>query len=688
MSDWDFDTDGKVSLTGPWSFYWSQLLEPQAIEGLNGHTAVEEAYRSGPIPVPARWGGITWNGIPLSNQGYGTYALQLELPDKLEGKTMALYIRGVATAYRIWINGTEEAGSGTVGTSLATMVPRNLPQVIYFQAQKGSNVVVLQVSNFVQRKGGIWEDITLGDARTITHARNENLIYEAFIVGCLIIMGLYHIGLFAFRRQDRSALYFGGICLFVSLRTLVLGEALLIYGIPSLSWELAVKAEYISAFIALDMMVRFINAHYPTRAARITGFLSGAVQYSCTLLVLLLPARMYTPMMLSYQLLVILPLLGYCLSVYLWAIWRRRENSWLHAVGFLLFSATIANDILYYNQLTNLGNLIPLGLLLFLFCQSLSLSSRFARAFRQAERLGEELQHANEFLEQKVRERTYELIDSNKMLESANAELSRAEQFRLALLSNISHELGTPLTSVKGYAGALMDGTITDDIPRYAGRIYERAIFLERMIDDLVELSKLETRQLPFHFQDHLALPLLLHLCEKYQPEMKDGGMCLVWEGPKDITDTRSHSQPVIRVDPVRLEQVFANLLGNVRKYASAGPVIIQVELTEGEAGTEQNNGFVLVKVRDSGPGIPEDERDRLFNRFFRGKGRAGKSSALGTGLGLSICKEIIETHQGNIGYAPNPGGGSTFWFQLPCKYRQPDGKTDAIKGGAKPYDG
>lgn len=663
LTGWDSRKDGTVPLSGPWDFYWMQLVDP------SGPSGFPEGGRA-PVPVPSRWGGLPWKDGYLSNQGYGTYRLQVVLPEAVSGQTMALSMRGVASAYKLWVNKELVGGNGTVGTDRQAMVPGELPQVVYFQAVPGANEVVVQVSNFVQRKGGIWEEPRLGTARSLTQERNRAILYEAFMIGCLAAIGLYHIGMYALRQKEKAALFFGGICVSITFRALVMDEVLGLYLLPGIPWETAVKVEYISAYVCCYCLIRLINAQYPTPTSSWTNKVSAVIHGAIALLVLVTDAAVYTRTMLFYQLAVIVPSLLYTFAVYVQAILHKKEGSWQQGIGFILFAATVTADILYYNQALETGNLLPLGLLLYLFFQAMSLSSRYARAFREAETLGLQLRAANETLEAKVRERTAALLDSHDRLEEANRELSRAEAFRLRLLSNISHELGTPLTSVKGYARAVMDGVITEDFPRYAGRIYDRALYLERMIDDLVVLTKLETRQLPFHCEEHEALPLLRSLFGKYAPELAESGWILEW----NEEDGRTAGPAVLTVDAFRLEQVIANLLGNIQKYAAPGGRIRVQATAEADGEHDRSTartGSVTVRVTDSGPGIPEADRPYIFDRFYRVRGSSGQPPVQGAGLGLAICKEIILTHNGEIGYTPAPDGGSIFWFRLPVRYRK-----------------
>ncbi|MCR2805717.1 sensor histidine kinase [Paenibacillus soyae] len=662
-TDWSFQKDGIVNLDGEWELVWNRLLTPDEI--VQGELSGE--IRAEGIKVPGQWGGQRWGGEELSNHGYATYRLTFVMPESAGERTMGLYIRSVATSYRLWMNGEELAASGRVGTDRASMTPRNVPQTVYFQPKEGDNELVMQVANFVQRKGGIWESIRLGDSQDIARERERHLMSDLFIVGSLFLMGLYHVCLFAFRRKDRIPLYFGILCLAIGIRTLVLGETAGMSLFSSIPWEIGVKLEYGSACVAFLMFMLYANGRYPVKASRLANGISAAAQIAVLALVLLTPARIYTLIMLPYQLLVAVPTIVYVITIYGWAAWKRREGSMADIIGFVFMAATIVNDILFYNQVIATGTWMPFGLLALLFMQAIQVSAKFSKAFYTAEALGDQLKEANVTLEGKVAERTAALSETNDRLEEANKELLRMERFRAQLLANISHELGTPLTSIKGYASAMMDGVVDAGDPKYARRIHERTLLLERVIDDLIELTKLETRQLPFRFEELDPLRLFHRIFDQYATEWADEeGLRLFWKD--ELPNRPEDGRVMVTADSFRLEQVFSNVLGNARKYAG-GDIIVSVGL-ETKAGDGQPYEL-CVKIVDSGPGIPDEEVPRIFDRFYRGRhGGAGKKTA-GSGLGLAICKEIMAYHHGSIGYAREEDARNAFYFRIPAHLRK-----------------
>lgn len=271
-------------------------------------------------------------------------------------------------------------------------------------------------------------------------------------------------------------------------------------------------------------------------------------------------------------------------------------------------------------------------------------------------------------LEQQVRKRTTELAETNAELERINLELEEAyrelsamEQSRRRLFGNISHELGTPLTSIQGYVKGILDGIERFQDRKYLQRIYDKTICLNRIIRDLFELSKLEAKQIRFEFQQIALRTYLESLCQKYASDIELHG----FKFESELPDVHISGAAAVRIDPLRIEQVLNNFVSNAVKFTEPGGVIrLAAQLEKGDAA----EGFVRIGIRDTGRGIGEEDLPYVFDRFYRGQ-ESRKLRAEGAGLGLSICREIVRYHDGEIGVTSRIGEGSTFYFTLPVEF-------------------
>lgn len=229
----------------------------------------------------------------------------------------------------------------------------------------------------------------------------------------------------------------------------------------------------------------------------------------------------------------------------------------------------------------------------------------------------------------------------------------RMEEIMTQFVSNISHELRTPLTCIKGYVETLLDGAMTneDTLRRFLSIINEETQRLERLINDLLDLSIMESRNIKMHLEEIHIGPLV---------EDTTNFLAAAAER-KNLTISTQIIDPVstIYADEDRLQQVLMNLIDNAIKYTPQGGSI--------KISAKEDDGFVTVSVIDTGMGIPYQDQERIFERFYRVE-KERTSSGGGRGLGLAIAKHIIDGHGGIIGVRSEPGNGSTFYFSLPTK--------------------
>ncbi|MGG1663978.1 sensor histidine kinase [Brevibacillus sp. NRS-1366] len=639
-----------VALNGEWAFYWNELLTPTMLK--EASVSAHPVYKA----VPSTWKARTNASQSYSNQGYATYRLILQLGEQDIHKRFAIYMPSVATAYQLWINGELMERSGVVGVSRAEMIPKNYSKIVPFQTDRPQVELVVQVSNFVQRKGGLWESITFGPVEEIMFQRETKVLYESLIAGCLFLMGIYHFALFLTRKREKSALYFAGMSIAISIRILFLGETLAVRFFPGIPWEIGVKLEYLCASICMMFLSLFVHSQYPLESNRTIRNWCIRVGFVLVLFIVSSPPWIFTEMLVVKEIYLLVSFI-YVLYVYVQAVIRKRHGALLNGFGLMVLFIAVINEILFYANLSTFEHGVAFGLLVFLFTQMINLSMAFARSFDHVERLSDELRKSNESLEQKVQRRT-------QALEGKNKELQMMEESRRRLLSNIAHELGTPLTSIQGFIKAMIDGVVKTDDPKYLTILYEKTIYLHQIIKDLFELSKIESRQIQFHFQPLSLLPFFYHLYEKHLLDMEKKELRFEWEMSSEKTPVEGL---VIMADPLRVEQVVVNLLTNAQRYTPPGGAIRLRVDWELEAG---GLGKAYVSVSDTGMGIGAESLPFVFDRFYKGN-EAPKLRSGGGGLGLTISKEIIQYHQGEMCVESTVGVGSTFSFSLPVSLVQ-----------------
>jgi two-component system, OmpR family, phosphate regulon sensor histidine kinase PhoR len=229
-------------------------------------------------------------------------------------------------------------------------------------------------------------------------------------------------------------------------------------------------------------------------------------------------------------------------------------------------------------------------------------------------------------------------------------ELKKLEQMRKDFVANVSHELKTPITSIKGFSETLLDGAMKDEatLEAFLRIILNESDRLQTLIEDLLDLSRIE--QHGFHLNiEELDLVRLV------------SEMITLLKGKAEEKSIQLHFAPVsgpifIRGDYSRLKQVFINLLSNAITYTSAGGYV--------EIDVKEHEGKVYILIKDTGIGMEQEEIPRIFERFYRiDKARSRNSG--GTGLGLAIVKHIVEAHKGNISVTSVKEKGTTFTISL-----------------------
>jgi signal transduction histidine kinase/ligand-binding sensor domain-containing protein len=246
-----------------------------------------------------------------------------------------------------------------------------------------------------------------------------------------------------------------------------------------------------------------------------------------------------------------------------------------------------------------------------------------------------------------------DLGGSTVALEKANAKLRELDQLKTQFLSNVSHELRTPLTSIKGSADNLLDGIVGQLSPpqrEYVELICAATHRLIPFVDDLLDLSRIENGRIELARQPVQVDRVLEQTVKGLQPLASEQQVTLRLERPV--------SSLLVRADADRVSQVIINLVCNALRYTPAGGMVTV-------SAEQADSAFARISVTDTGPGIPEDEQSRIFEKFYQVQGQALPRHH-GAGLGLSIAKGIVEAHGGVIGVKNNPGGGSVFWFTLP----------------------
>jgi signal transduction histidine kinase len=240
-------------------------------------------------------------------------------------------------------------------------------------------------------------------------------------------------------------------------------------------------------------------------------------------------------------------------------------------------------------------------------------------------------------------------------IEEKGQELEIANKHKSEFLANMSHELRTPLNAILGFTELIIDniyGDVPEKIKEVLERVESNGRHLLSLINDVLDLSKIEAGRLKLSLNDYSMLDIIQTATASVEALVMAKNLDLKVIVPENLANGRGDEQ--------RISQVLLNLLGNAIKFTEQGQIKLEVSVA---------NETYSVSVSDTGPGLSEADQQRIFEEFHQADGTSTRKKG-GTGLGLSISKKIVEMHNGSIGVTSKVGAGSTFWFTLPIRVK------------------
>jgi signal transduction histidine kinase len=248
-------------------------------------------------------------------------------------------------------------------------------------------------------------------------------------------------------------------------------------------------------------------------------------------------------------------------------------------------------------------------------------------------------------------------IKLREQLEAANKELKRLDEAKTEFLSIASHQLRTPLTAIKGYLGMIEEGIygeVPEKVKEVLHKVNDSNERLIRLVNSLLDISRLELGRMQFDIEKVDIEEMLENIIDEFHVAARKKGLKLVFEHPKE-------KLPEVKIDPLKMRQVFLNLVDNAIKYTYQGEVIVKAELKD--HGRER----IRISVSDTGMGIARKEINEIFKIYRRGTGV--RLFPEGSGVGLYVAKKLIEAHKGRIwAESKGKGRGSTFYVEIPVK--------------------
>ncbi len=611
LRGWDFDANPSIPLDGEWTFYPLAFVD-------RDNEALQPASTSRFIPVPERWMKLGMNGFDGA-YGYGTYKLRI-LIDPDPDLDLGFWIQEIAASSRVQINDDKAHEFGKVGASSDTYVPSARAYLLSYETKGiGEIDLFIQASNFDHfSRSGITRSIRIGTRDAIDREWWYSIGFQLVTFAILLLHGLYSCILFVFSRRQKEFLIFTLLLFAAGISVVTSNEIILLNWLPvNYTWMIKIR---LLSYMWLSVLILMLGRIFAGRAGRSAAyriFFGSFLAY--TLFVLLADVKLVSY---SYWLRImtfyyIVPLAAFSWIIVKMILERKNDVVYLFLAIVSVLSSVIWGIVNSSNDNTSVY--YPIDIIVAIIAFS---AYWFKRYFRNAE--------------------------ENTRL---NVQLKEADKLKDQFLANTSHELRTPLHGMMNMAGSILE---REKLVLGERSVAEMELLvtvgrrMSHLLDDLLDVVRLQEKRIVLQ-KEPLSVASIASGVAAMLRFMTDGR-------PVRLVTDIADSLPHVLADEKRLVQILLNLLHNALKFTDVGTVTISAA---------PENGRVVIRVSDTGSGMDEETRRRVFLPYEQGT--PGMNEDGGIGLGLSISKQLVELHGGELSVDSEPGVGSVFKFALPA---------------------
>ncbi|HHT78144.1 MAG TPA: hypothetical protein GXZ67_09740 [Clostridiaceae bacterium] len=664
LSDYNFEERGRVYLQHGWDFYPNQLLRPSDFS--EHDETVYPSYTNFSIS-PAGW--ASSNLKPSSNlmdsryigdNGVGTYRLRMKVPKGTD--LLSMDFPEINYAAEIYVNGTLVKEIGKATDNPADYRHQETYSRVNLQPDELGNIdIVVSCANFTSAIGGITVAPALGTPDQVESISTISKMWICVVITLsllIIIAGFFVAATF---RNKQKYFYFTLIIICSLLYEI---SDKFIVALPG-SWNKLLQVTFY--FLLMFITSLYFASIYPREFDFFGRIRNWDIIIIFVAMISFLSAYWIAPHLLyRTSTLVANSLFAAGINFYnffrvLYKTPRHPKEGTFHLISSVLASI-IFSTLLIRSPQVYFISLHSIGVVVLVFGTAMYFTIRYVRNFEKISMFTQELEVA-------VQEKTGSITKVNAELVNANQMLIKNEEARKKMMSNVSHDLRTPITAIRGYIELIMNSKnkiSQENLETYLRSMHTRSVQMEQLIDDLVQLTRLESDNAKLDKQPISLKDMIESLFELYVMETEGSGKQLTLDLPDNDSLT-------IMGDPNRMLRVIENIIVNALRYTEEDGI---VEVSAYRESALLGGESIHFTVRDNGIGIPTAEQLYIFDRFYRAANAAVNKS--GSGLGLSIVKSIVDKHNGKIWVESVEKKGTRFHVIIPAANRNNNNKSSA----------